>query len=627
MMRRAYLSGILAFRSKAEAAFGMKVSESSLVITKAFVSSNVNIPGSNNIPRPPGVANSTINVQNKQYEGLFTSGATTTLTPPDRFPRCRPNFKDYVSSYKHLSLFGIIKALGIIRLCHVQFLTSNAVGILSTMSNIIGEYLTYETVLRWTMYNHFCAGSNEKEIRGTLRRLNGLGVGSILDYAAEADVPCPLKNSTEVFQEPPSRSMSELLCIIDIPYKADDEEIHNNNMKNYILCIAHASLNIPRNGAGFAAVKLSGLCDPRLLSRLSAILVNLRKVWYELAGHRDFQIEECRCILYNNKYENIRFIDLETFLKNVKFIAPKITIDEAKAIFSLLDDENTGRIDYLNYIKVVTIALNNSNDPSVALLHPLAQAMSQLTPQEMVLFASLQKRLHTLVDVAVQLNVRIMMDAEQSFYQPGIDHIVRILQREYNKSFPYVYNTYQCYLTYMPYRIDNDIARAKKENWVWAGKIVRGAYMVQERATSQEYGYVSPIHKTAEDTHNCYNTCAKRILDEVVSDSNTAVLFGTHNLESLEMITDIILKNDIMGPNVSFAQLLGMADHLTMPLSKAGFYTFKYVPYGPVKETIHYLSRRSQENSTLLTEGSFEVTALRKALRQRFNFFGLLRDQ
>ena len=46
-----------------------------------------------------------------------------------------------------------------------------------------------------------------------------------------------------------------------------------------------------------------------------------------------------------------------------------------------------------------------------------------------------------------------------------------------------------------------------------------------------------------------------------------------------------------------------MADHLTVPLAAAGLPVYKYVPYGPVRETIHYLARRAQENGEMLAKG------------------------
>lgn len=45
----------------------------------------------------------------------------------------------------------------------------------------------------------------------------------------------------------------------------------------------------------------------------------------------------------------------------------------------------------------------------------------------------------------VQANVRLMIDAEHSYFQPAIDHAVLGLQRVFNVHKPTVFNTIQCY--------------------------------------------------------------------------------------------------------------------------------------------------------------------------------------
>lgn len=48
---------------------------------------------------------------------------------------------------------------------------------------------------------------------------------------------------------------------------------------------------------------------------------------------------------------------------------------------------------------------------------------------------------------AKEKNVRVMVDAEQSYFQPAIRRIVLQAMKRYNREMAIIFNTYQCYLT------------------------------------------------------------------------------------------------------------------------------------------------------------------------------------
>lgn len=74
--------------------------------------------------------------------------------------------------------------------------------------------------------------------------------------------------------------------------------------------------------------------------------------------------------------------------------------------------------------------------------------------------------------------------ASFQYFQPAIDHIVIAMQRRHNIKFPIVFNTYQCYLKDSKWRLELDLARARKEKFWFAAKLVRVFLLTPKQRTA-----------------------------------------------------------------------------------------------------------------------------------------------
>ncbi len=86
--------------------------------------------------------------------------------------------------------------------------------------------------------------------------------------------------------------------------------------------------------------------------------------------------------------------------------------------------------------------------------------------------------------------------------QPAIDAVCLDMMRRYNRERPIVFNTYQCYLKETPAKLNEHIRMSEREGWIFAAKLVRGAYMVLERERAAKMGYECPVRNTIQDTHD-----------------------------------------------------------------------------------------------------------------------------
>ena len=252
---------------------------------------------------------------------------------------------------------------------------------------------------------------------------------------------------------------------------------------------------------------------------------------------------------------------------------------------------------------------------SFELLEKVA-AKTPLTDEEQQRWIAAKERAKTIYSKASELGISIFVDAEDSWIQPAIDEMVYEMMPQFNKEKPIVFTTIQMYRT-EGLQMLHELYQFATKNQCKAGvKLVRGAYMENERARAFQMRYTSPIHFTKADTDHAYNEAVSFCLDHL---DQIHVCIATHNEESCEKAIE---KMEQLGINngdkrVSFAQLYGMSDHITFNLAHAGYYVSKYLPYGPVEKVMPYLVRRAEENSSVADQSNREIENFRKELTRR----------
>ena len=226
------------------------------------------------------------------------------------------------------------------------------------------------------------------------------------------------------------------------------------------------------------------------------------------------------------------------------------------------------------------------------------------------------EKIKMLFEKAEKYKIPILIDAEETWIQNGIDKITEILMKEFNKENVIVFNTVQLYRKDRLHYIKKIHLQAKKENFKIGLKLVRGAYMEKERNYAQKNKYVSPIHETKEDCDRDFNNALKYCIQNI---DDISIFVGTHNEKSCMYLTQLMKEYNIKenDTRIYFSQLLGMSDHISYNLAKNGYNVSKYIPFGPIKEMIPYLIRRAEENSSVKGQTSRELALIKKELKRR----------
>lgn len=500
-----------------------------------------------------------------------------------------PDFNHARITYENKSTKELFRAALCFQSCKIPPLVKNAERLLNGSRKIFGGRLV-DAVIKGTLYGHFCAGEDQERIRPVIQKLKNAGVGSILDYAAENDGPVG-----EMIESKPT----DLITAREYDYESEAQ--CDQHVSTFLQCINDvAASNTEQEHPGYAAIKMTALGNPKLLTRLSNAIVEAKRLFsvFDLNGDG---------IISRDEFEvgyNCFFVDGDVRIKE---------------IFEEFDPFETGSIDYITW----SMMLSPQDLPKIVQSCRTQGRLTDACPtdEEIELLNAMYNRGRRLGREAAERDVRLLIDAEQVRYQPAIDNLVLELQRQFNvKDKPIIYNTYQCYLRDSPERIRTDVARSERFKYHFGAKLVRGAYMESERELAASMDLPDPIHPTIEDTHKCYEESVDYLLNHSTrSDLNVEVMCATHNQASILNAIESMNAHGIdrRTSTICFAQLYGMSDQLTFNLGKNEYRAYKYVPYGEVHEVMPYLLRRARENSAIVGGAAIELEMIKAELGRR----------
>ncbi|KAI2799457.1 hypothetical protein BLOT_011358 [Blomia tropicalis] len=517
--------------------------------------------------------------------------------PARKLDKIDLTFSNTKQAYKSKRTYELFRGILVLTISQFDFIVQNHDKIIKLSRAILGPSL-FRKLMESTFYGQFVAGEDAVKIKPVLNHLRSFGVKSILDYSAEEDM-------TESEGKPKAVART---------YFYRNEANCEKNMEIFLKSIdAVAGVT---NCTGLGAIKMTALGRPELLLHVSDVIAECRRYFREITGKHQMVFghvspEEFAMSL-ETKVKSADKAQIEKFIKQMDFDKLGLMnlfswngLIEMKTLVNdlfLLPNLNTGKMEKIG-------------------------KKLQFSHDEEEMFRNMMRRLHTVARHAKERDVRVLVDAEQTYFQHAINRLTMELMRKYNKEKAIIFNTYQCYLKDSHNMCQIDASLAERQGFYFGAKLVRGAYMDQERLRAKEMGYDDPINPDYEATSDMYRKNLNFFMNQMIKDgienNRYSIMVCSHNADT---VRHTIRKMDELGIKpehraVCFGQLYGMSDHISFNLGQSGYSIYKYVPYGPIDEVMPYLSRRAQENHGFVASSKGERILMLKEILRRFITF------
>jgi len=305
----------------------------------------------------------------------------------------------------------------------------------------------------------------------------------------------------------------------------------------------------------------------------------------------------------------------QTLSKYNIFAMPEYSVEGESTIkgFENYKNDSIEIINYLGKLKLPFIAIKFSGLASLETLEKVSNGEMTYSSLE---YKNFYNRVNELCECAMNNNVKILIDAEESWIQKAIDDTAFNLMKKYNIKTVNIFLTYQCYKMHTLKNIEENYKISLSNNYKLGVKLVRGAYMEKERSRAKEFNYSSPIHVFKKETDNEFDDSVEYCINKI---DHISLWIGSHNeiscIKLMELLNSKKLsKND---ERVWFSQLYGMSDNISFTLASLGYNVIKLIPFGPLEKTIPYLIRRANENSSVKGQSNRQYTLIKNEINRR----------
>jgi proline dehydrogenase len=297
-------------------------------------------------------------------------------------------------------------ALFVYRLCALPWLVDAAPHLIS-----ISEKLGLQAPIYWfvkqTFFRHFCGGETPDECISSMDKLSQFGINSILDLSVEADLHLDANKNTVEGQS---------------KYHRDDQQA-DVILKMTKTCIQTAAGGAKSNA--MVAVKVTAFSPPELLLRLNQAITALDQQFLQVQENGNINAQGIHHV--------------------IEKVLPAAETEEQKqqrdSIVAHLESKHS-TLDLIEFRK-----LFNLQGPGRDVWWKTTQDNVLLTAEDLEAYDRMTHRLDQVCGLARDLNVGVMVDAEQSYFQDAIDHVAVSLQRKFNRrdeniaQAPTVFNT------------------------------------------------------------------------------------------------------------------------------------------------------------------------------------------